>query len=121
MQMLGRNPAAAYRRVALEARIEASSGADLTKLCLEEAWGALGQALAGLERGSPPPTEALSRAQTILLWLARSVAPDHSLRASLVAFYGGLAAQIGANLVRPDAAAIAAIRGDVRDLLDAAG
>jgi flagellin-specific chaperone FliS len=131
MRMLNQNPAAAYRRVALEARIEASGGADLTRICLEEALGALGQALIVLERseqdrqgvramssaGHPP----LVRAQSILLWLARSVAPEHPLGASLKAFYGGLAAQIGGQILQPDARRIEEIRSDIRDLLEAAG
>lgn len=121
MQMLNRNPAAAYRRVALEARIEASGGADLTRICLEEAWGALGQALIALDRSQTPPSEPLTRAQTIMLWLAQSVAPEHPLRPSLVAFYGGLAGQIGANILQPDAARLQDIRADIKDLLDAAG
>jgi hypothetical protein len=121
MQMPGRNPAAAYRRVALEARIEASAGADLARICLEEALGALGQALMVLDRSQTPPSEPLSRAQTIMLWLAQSAAPDHPLRASLVAFYGGLAAQIGTNVHQARASELERIRGDIRDLLDAAG
>lgn len=106
MQMFSQNPAAAYRRVALEARIEASGSADLTRICLEEAYASLGQALRAVEQPLPGHSEAvagssrgyrdpLSRAQTILLWLAGSVAPGHPLGASLTAFYGGLASQIG--------------------------
>jgi flagellin-specific chaperone FliS len=122
MQMLARNPAAAYRRVELDARIEASGSADLTRICLEEAWAALGQALVALRRSPDPlPREALVRAQGIILWLARSVAPDHPLHGSLVQFYGGLAHQIGANLLQADAEVIDRIRNDIRDLLVAAG
>lgn len=122
MQMLTRNPAAAYRRVELDARIEASGSADLTRICLEEAWAALGQALMVLRRSPDPlPREALVRAQGIILWLARSVAPDHPLHGSLVQFYGGLANQIGANLLQADAGVIDRIRNDIRDLLTAAG
>jgi hypothetical protein len=132
MQMLSRNPAAAYRRVALEARIEASGSADLTRICLEEAEAALGAALIAADRaqtprrGAPdlsqnPVREPLERAQTILLWLARSVAPEHPLGASLRAFYGGLAAQIAAQFQRADAGALVEIRNDIRDILQAAG
>lgn len=131
MRMLSRNPAAAYRRVALEARIEASGSADLTRICLEEAVGELGRALIGLERSahdhygvraiSCAGHDPLTRAQTILLWLAGSVAPEHPLGASLKAFYGGLAAQIGAQIQQPDTRRIAEIRSDIRDLLEAAG
>ena len=121
MHMLSRNPAAAYRRVALEARIEASGSADLTRICLEEAQAALGQALIALDRSLTPPREPLTRAQTIMLWLAQSVAPGHPLGSSLKAFYGGLAGQIGANLLQADAAGLAGIQNDIRDILDAAG
>ena len=132
MQIFSQNPAAAYRRVALEARIEASGSADLTRICLEEAYAALGQALRAVEQQLPGHSEAvagssrgyrdpLSRAQTILLWLAGSVAPGHPLGASLTAFYGGLANQIGVQIQQPDARRIARIRQDINDLLDAAG
>ena len=120
--MLARNPAAAYRRVELDARIETADAAGLTRICLEEAVAALGQALLALERTPDAvPREALERAQTITLWLARSVAPAHPLRESLVTFYGGLARQIGGNLLRARAEEIARVRGDLADLLAAAG
>lgn len=122
MQMLSHNPAAAYRRVELDARIEAAGTADLTRICLEEAVAALGQALLALERAPDSvPRDALARAQTITLWLARSVAPGHPLHNSLVTFYGGLASQIAGNFVRARAEEIARVRGDLNDLLAAAG
>lgn len=121
MQMLARNPAAAYRRVALEARIEASGGADLTRICLEECEAAIAQAHGAVMRGSPAGREPLVRAQTIMLWLAKSVDPGHPLGASLKAFYGGLAAQIGAQALQADARKLAEIRQDINDVLDAAG
>lgn len=119
MHMLAQTPAAAYRRVALEARIEASGGADLTRICLEEAWAALGQAHGAIMRGSLPVREPLVRAQTIILWLAKSVAPGNPLGASLKAFYGGLATQIGAQILQPQAQAVAEIRKDISDILEA--
>lgn len=121
MQMLHRQPAATYRRIELDARIEASGGADLTRICLEEAAAALGQALIALDRGQTLPSEPLARAQSIMLWLAGSVAPGHPLYAALRQFYGGLASEIGACLQQADAAVVARIQGDIRDLLEAAG
>lgn len=123
MQMLNRQPAAAYRKVELDARIEASGGADLTRICLEEAHAALGQALAAIDRSlqGHSGAVALSRAQTILLWLAGSLAPGHPLYAALRQFYGGLASQIGANIQQPIASTIMQIQNDIRDLLEAAG
>ncbi len=121
MQMLARNPAAAYRRVELDARIEAAGAGDLTRICLEEAVAALGQALAALDRQPQRvPHEPLSRAQVIALWLAGSVDPAHPLRASLVQFYGGQAAAIRRCLSAPDPALITQVRGDFADLLAAA-
>lgn len=121
MQMLSRNPAAAYRRVALDARIEASGSGDLTRICLEEAQAALGQALVAVERGSSAGREPLVRAQTIMVWLARSVAPGHPLGPSLKAFYGGLAGQIGGQILQADARVLATIRSDINDVIEAAG
>ena len=121
MQMLARNPSAAYRRVELDARIEASGSADLTRICLEEALTALGAASVVLDRGSGSVREPLARAQSIMVWLARSVSPDHPLHASLKQFYGGLASQIGANLLQPGAAEVLKISNDISDLLLAAG
>lgn len=120
--MLARNPAAAYRRVELDARIAAAGTADLTRICLEEAIAALGQALLALDRKpGEVPHEPLERAQTITLWLARSVDPAHPLHAALTAFYGGLAQQIAGNFARARAEEIARVRDDLRDLLAAAG
>jgi hypothetical protein len=119
MQMLTRNPAAAYRRIELDARIEASGRADLTRICLEEALTGLGQVLAAFERGLPPPRDPLVRAQSIMVWLVQSVAKDHPLEASLKAFYGGLASQIGANILQHDTQSLSQIMSDIRDLLDA--
>jgi hypothetical protein len=120
MQMLARTPAAAYRRVALEARIEASDSAALTRLCLEEALAALGQSLVALDCGRPLPRAALARAQAIMVWLAHSVAPDHPLGDSLRQFYGGLAIRIGTGLQHADRAAISDTTNDIKDLLAAA-
>jgi hypothetical protein len=121
MQTLARNPAAAYRRVELDARIEASGSGDLTRICLEEASAALGQALIALDRAQGVPREPLARAQSICLWLAQSVSADHPLHVSLRQFYGGLASQIAANLQHADAQEVARIQSDIRELLNAAG
>jgi flagellin-specific chaperone FliS len=121
MQSLADNPAAAYRRVELDARIEAARAADLARICLEEAVAALGQALASLEREPRRvPHEQLTRAQTIAVWLARSVDPGHPLRTSLVQFYGGQASAIQRCLVSPQPALIGQVRSDFADLLEAA-
>ena len=121
MHMLSHNPAAAYRRVELDARIEGAGAGDLTRICLEEAVTALGQALSALERQPQRvPHQPLARAQAIAVWLASSVDPAHPLRASLVQFYGGQASALARCVAWPDARVIARVRGDFIELLDAA-
>ncbi|MEL6529659.1 MAG: hypothetical protein AAGK01_03320 [Pseudomonadota bacterium] len=120
MQVFSQNPAAAYRRVDLDARIEASANDDLTRICLEEVVSALGQALVALDH-SPDcvPRDPLSRAHGISLWLAQSVAPDNPLREQLIKFYGGLGALIRRNLSQPRTAEIRRAHTDFQDVLEA--
>lgn len=121
MRPLTHNAASTYRRIDLDARIEAASGADLTRICLEEAVAALGLALHSLARKPDVlPHESLTRAQGIVLWLARGVAGDNPLRDALVQFYGAVANGIGANLKRSDASHLEQLRADLLDLLNAA-
>ncbi len=121
MHMLSATPAAAYRRVDLDARIEASASADLTLICLEEAVAALSQALIALERAPEiAPREALARAHGIALYLARSVAPENPVRTAMVQFYGGQAALIGRNMRTARFDDIRQARDDFADLLAAA-
>ena len=119
--MLAHNPSDAYRRVDLDARIEASGGAHLTRICLEDVVATLGQALLALERTPDrAPREQLARAHGIALWLAQSVDPNNPLRAQLVQFYGNLAALIRRNIAQPRVGEIASARTDFADLLEAA-
>jgi len=120
MQPLLRTPASVYRQVDLDARIEASASDDLTRICLEEAAGALGQALIALERTpEAPPRDALTRAHGIAIYLARSVAPENPMRKAMVQFYGGLADTIGRNMNQARYGEIAQARQDFQDLLNA--
>lgn len=121
MRIFAENPAATYRKVDLDARIEAAAKGDLTRICLEEASSALGQALLALERQpESAPQDALSRAHGIALWLARSVGTENPLRDHLIQFYGGIAAGIRRNMARPSVGEIGQIRVDIADLLEAA-
>ena len=112
------NPAAAYRRVDLDARIEAARADELTRICLEEAVAALSQALYTLNRKPDAvPRERLSRAHSIAVYLARSVAPDNPIPDALTRFYGGLAKAIGANMNSPRVDQIKQARQDLQDVL----
>lgn len=121
MQLFSSNPNAVYRKVDLDARIEASANADLTRICLEEVISFLGQALSRLERHpAKVPHDALSKAHGIILWLNRNIAPENPLRSELEQFYGGQAAVVRNSMTEPDLAALAEVRGDFSDLLAAA-
>ncbi len=121
MQMFSKGAEAAYRRVDLDARIEASSSENLTIICLEETVAALGQALLMLEREADRiPGEPLARAHGIALWLARSVAPENPLYSAMTQFYGGLAAAIMGNMRRASIGELTQIRDDFADVLTAA-
>lgn len=121
MNALFANPAKAYRKIELDARIEASSGIGLTVICLEEAIADLGLALRALDRDRMmPPVEPLSRAHGIALYLARTVDPASPLGDAMVQFYGGLAATIASNMRSASASEIARVRDDFADILAAA-
>ncbi len=121
MHLLSNNPADAYRRVELDARIAASASRDLTRICLEEAVAALGQALLALDRNSGrAPGEPLTRAHGIVTWLASGVAPDNPLHDQLRQFYGALAALITRNMARPSSSDLQQARSDLSDILAAA-
>ena len=121
MSPLSDGAASAYRRVDLDARIEASSSKDLTRICLEEAVASLGQALLVIEKDPEQiPQEPLSRAHGIAVWLARGVSPDNPLSGALVQFYGAMAATLARNLTRSSSLEIAEVRSDLNDLLEAA-
>lgn len=120
MMSFSQGAANAYRRVDLDARIEASTGEDLTRICLEEAVASLGQAIAAIEhKPGQIPREALSRAHGIAIWLARSVAADNPLSGPLTQFYGGVAATIARNLTRSSPLELAQTRNDLNDILEA--
>ena len=119
--MLAHNPSAAYRRVDLDARVEAAASGDLARICLEQVVDLLAQALLALGRAPDrPPRDTLAKAHGIALWLAQSVDPDNPLRTPLLQFYGGQAERIRRSITVADADEIAAVRADFVDLLAAA-
>lgn len=117
MYPFSNNASAAYRRVDLDARIEASGGEELTRICLEEAVSALRRAERIADLGGA--REPLSRAHAIALWLCRGVEEKNPLRDALIKFYGGLAAIIRRNMAQPNIPEIAQVRADFDDLLQA--
>ncbi|MEM1052349.1 MAG: hypothetical protein AAGI28_09670 [Pseudomonadota bacterium] len=120
MMTFSNSAANAYRRVDLDARIDASSGEDLTRICLEEAVASLGQAIAAIEhKPGQVPHGPLSRAHGIAIWLARGVTAENELSGALTQFYGGVAAKIAGNMTRATPLELVQARNDLNDLLEA--
>ena len=121
MKRFGQDAASAYRRVELDARIEAAASEDLTRICLEEAIASLGLAVKSIEaRPESVPHDAVARAHSIVLWLARGVADDNPLSGALTQFYGGIAATLSRNLVKASLLELVRARNDLNDVLKAA-
>lgn len=115
MLALLEDPAATYRRVEFDARVEGSDGVGLTRLCLERAVGALNQACASRCRATR--ADALGQAGAALLALREGVAPDNPLRTPLVQFYGSARAAVMASVARFDEARLEAVERDLVDVL----
>ena len=109
------DPAATYRRVEFDARVEGSDGAGLTRLCLERAIEAIAAARAARTRGVR--AESLGQAASALFALREGVAPDNPLRTALVQFYGGARTEVMACVVRFDGARLEAVGRDLSDIL----
>lgn len=121
MKPFGQDAASAYRKVELDARIEAAANEDLTRICLEEAIGSLGQAVKAIEaRPGKVPHDAVARAHSIVLWLARGVSDDNPLSVALTQFYGGIATTLSRNLVKASLLELVRARNDLNDILKAA-
>lgn len=89
MSMAHHDPAQAYRRVALDARVEGGDGVELARLCLEEAVAALARARHADASGDlARRNRALARAAGALAALGQGVARDNPLRGPLLELYG---------------------------------
>lgn len=112
--LLQQNPAEAYRRVALDARIAGARPADLVLLCYEQLADALGAAIeaagrADNHRRSAAMTRALSSLTALQLGLNR----NSPLAAPLDTFFAGVRRTLLDNVPAFDPAAIAIVRADV--------
>lgn len=115
MLALLEDPAATYRRIEFDARVEGSDGAGLTRLCLERAITALGRAQGA--RSHAVRAEALGQAASALFALREGVSPDNPLRTALVQFYGSARAAVMGSVTRYDAARLEAVERDLEDVL----
>ncbi|NVE93331.1 flagellar protein FliS [Altererythrobacter lutimaris] len=120
MMPLTANPAEAYRRVELDARIEGSDGTKLTQICLEAVVQALASAHAAAKRDDRMElTDALSRAGQIILGLERAVDSTNPMSATLREFYSAASLQVRQITIRYDENMLVTLRQDFIDVMDA--
>lgn len=110
-------PSEAYRRVDFDARVAGSSGLDLVRLCLADVDAALGQAIWANENGREDiRRNGLARAQSGLGALRLGVDRTNPVGPALLTLYEAMSATVTACRFRFDAAAIARVRADLRDI-----
>ena len=111
------DPHEAYRRSALDARVQGGDTAALVILCLEHAIGGLGLAQIAAGRGeSTQRSKALTKALTAVTALEMGVDRTAPLADALLHVYGSARKAVLDSVVRFDAAAVAAARQDLIEI-----
>ena len=117
MLLLAHDPAASYRRVELDARVEGSDGAELTRICLEEAIADLNLASAAQRSYDVIlRNAALSRAIRTMTALSSGIATDNPLRRELQLLYGGVRLTISEAIAQYQQGEIDRVRIDLEDI-----
>lgn len=110
-------PSELYTRVDLDARIEGSSGQELTGVCFDALISALGRAAHATGRGDRHETvNALARAATIMGGLQRSVDEKAELGDVLIEFYGSISLRLRDLINQPSQRDITELRVDVAEV-----
>jgi len=111
------DPHEAYRRSALDARVQGGDTAALVTLCLEHATTGLGMALFAQARGDAAQrSKALTRALTAITALEMGVDRDAPLAQALLQVYGAARKAVLDSVIRFDPAALAATRQDLGEI-----
>lgn len=114
------HPAEAYRRVALDARIEGSDSARLTEICLETVGQSLDLACLADRRGDlQSRSKALTKAVSVITGLKRAIDPDNPLSAALHEFYAVALDSTRSAMTRFSEPSIRALRRDFEEILSA--
>lgn len=114
------DPHEAYRRSEIDARVASGSSADLVSFCLGQAIEGLGGAISA--HGFNAPThrsKALTRALTAVTALEMGVDRKAPLAGALLQIYGAARQALLDCVVHFDAARLAEVRQDFRDLQQA--
>ena len=117
MSPVPQDPAAAYRRIELDARVEGSDALELARVCLDEAIAQLRRAALAEARGNRfARNDALMRAAAGIAALQRGVARDNPLRGPLLTLYGSAELAVRAALADYRRAVLDRVSDDLRDI-----
>ncbi len=111
------DPHEAYRRSALDARVQGGDAAALVILCLEHAIGGLGLAQFAETRGDAAQrSKALTKALTAITALEMGVDRNAPLANALLHVYGSARKAVLDSVIRFDPAALATARQDLVEI-----
>jgi flagellar protein FliS len=114
------DPHEAYRRSALDARVQGGDTAALVTLCLEHAITALGLALFAEARSDAAQrAKALTRALTAITALEMGVDRNAPLAQALLQVYGAARKAVLDSVIRFDSTVLAATRQDLSEIQSA--
>jgi flagellin-specific chaperone FliS len=117
MLALNNTPRAAYRRVAVDARIRGASPADLVTMCYEQVVSELGAAIRGHETGDAMRrSDGLTRAYSALTALEMGLDRSQPISGAMLQLYGAARARILSSVSVFDGAALAELRRDFREI-----
>lgn len=110
-------PSQLYSRVDLDARIEGSSGSELTAICFDALKRALKQAALAAKRAQKrDAAEALARAATILGGLQRAVDADAPMGGTLLDFYNSISVRLIGLMSDPKDDVIGLLEADISEV-----
>ena len=117
MLALHNTPRAAYRRVAVDARIRGAGPAELVALCFEQVVAELGGAIHAHNSGDAARRiEGLTRAHAALTALEMGLDRSQPISAAMLQLYGAARERILRSVTAFDAAALQTIRADFREI-----
>ena len=115
-----RNPQETYRRIEFDARVEASSPAQLVTLCYEQACDAMASALFAHDSGNNlAKSQAITKALAAITALQLGVNGEEGVSAALRQFYASVRRALLDCALKFDAETIAAMRRDLHEIAGA--
>jgi len=117
MLALHNTPRAAYRRVAVDARIRGASQTELVAMCFEQLVTELGSAIRANETGDPMRrSDGLTRAFSAITALEMGLDRSQPVAEAMLRLYGAARKRILASVTAFDGPALHELREDFREI-----